>query len=148
MKGTKQLSELGAVVDCWCSYLRRERDRNQELSLDDIVGGLAEHLIRFLCRFKDCKWKKEKEWRLVYMPEVGNLLEVKCRDSERGEVCHVELNLSVEISSHGAEIGKLPIREVMHGPTSDPELAKRSLELLLCQHEYITVPVRGSDIPL
>ena len=107
---------------------------------------LADNLIRFLCRFKGPGWKDENEWRLVYAPESGDSVEIKKRDSGDREIRYIELDLSVEISSHGAEAGRLPIREVMHGPTQDSVMALTSLESLLCRYEYISVHPSGSAI--
>lgn len=138
---TKQVSVLGAVVECWCSWVRRNVDLNRQLQSDVITKAsefLAYDLIRYLCRFKDeTKYKKEAEWRLVY-----------AADSQESSERHKFLDLSVEPLSHGAECGKLPIREVMHGPNLDPVMARESLESLLHRHKYLTVCASSSSVTL
>jgi Protein of unknown function (DUF2971) len=133
----KQLTELRSVIDCWCSYLRRENTS----SATRISQGMADHLIRFLCRFKHSKFKKENEWRLVYTPESGDSLEVKHRYARDRLVRYIELDLALELSSHGAEVGRLPIREVMHGPDLQPAHSLKLINLLLNRNGYLTVHV-------
>jgi hypothetical protein len=44
--------------------------------------------------------------------------------------------------------GRIPIVEVRHGPTLQPELAKSGLGLLLRRNGYPAASVAGSQIPL
>ena len=82
---------------------------------------------------------------IAFVPEIDPPLIVKSTDIEDH---FVEFDLSFESSSHGAETGKLPIREVIRGPLCDSESARRSLDDLLTCHEYHSVNLSRSAILL
>jgi hypothetical protein len=44
--------------------------------------------------------------------------------------------------------GRLPIRRIVQGPAIDPEMAAKSLELLLAGNAYRDVEIAFSAVPL
>jgi|GEM_PF-6388803 len=131
----RQIKELRYVIGCWIDYLRRERP----VGVSRLSQMMADDLIQFLCRFKKCGYKDENEWRLVYTPKAGNVVEEKTRTVGTRQVRYIELALSVEISSRGAETWKLPIQEVMAGPNLQSTKSLRLIDSLLKANGYLTV---------
>jgi hypothetical protein len=102
----------------------------------------------FALRFKSSGFQEEKEWRAVVLrpaqrPDTSEL-DFHIR---RGRfVPHVPLNVT---STVGLFNGRLPINAVRYGPTPHPDLAFRSLFLLLDKHGYRwpSLTLSGSKIP-
>lgn len=73
-------------------------------------------------------------------------LEVKFRPSSFGVVPYIDIPLK---DRAGIFTGRLPLWEVIHGPTTHPELALQSLILYLDAHDYgFHTEVTPSQIPL
>lgn len=129
----RQMEILERLIQAWCQSIQTAgtSDENANGAATDV---LADDLLMFLCSFKHKAFSEENEWRLVYSPKQDEA-EIKFREGSNGIVPYVELDLSIETSFRGLEQGKLPILEVKHGPTLEPELAKHSLEALKNKHE-------------
>lgn len=129
--------------------------------------------------FKDPGFSEEREWRLIKlvdsqgegrrrfmeeaaeamrdaevqggrMPnpeEFGEGIEIKYRSAPIGLIPYVELSLRLEA---GALRGRLPLREVVQGPTLEPELSLDSLRAYLASNGYpeIFTDSVASRIPL
>ncbi len=102
--------------------------------------------------FKDVAYSEEGEWRLV---QFGRALQggevvwkhpVQFRDRKGKVVPYVDLDLS---GSRGPYAGKLPIREIVHGPTQDPERSGKAIRILLDGGGYTEdqVTLRHSIVP-
>lgn len=73
-------------------------------------------------------------------------IDIKFRSSSRGLIPYVELLIR---DPAGVFLGRLPLREVIQGPTPDPELAFESLKMFLDGAGYGShTRTRVSDIPL
>lgn len=59
---------------------------------------------------------------------------------------YVELDLSPYIGLF--LYGRIPIEKITYGPTLQPALTKKSLDMLLQQHGFYMVEVTGSNVPL
>jgi hypothetical protein len=102
--------------------------------------------------FKDVAYTEEGEWRLVQFGRAlqgGEVLwkhPVEFRDRKGKVVPYADLDLS---GSRGPYAGKLPIREIVHGPTQDPERSGKAIRILLDGGGYTEdqVTLRHSIVP-
>jgi hypothetical protein len=102
--------------------------------------------------FKDQAYSEEGEWRLVQFGRAlqgGQVLwkhPVQFRDRKGKVVPYADLDLS---SRRGAYAGKLPIREIVHGPTQDSERSGKAIRILLdgCDYREDQVALRHSIVP-
>jgi len=146
------------------SLLRVLYDRQQQ---EDLVAGWGEavasghasasdpHFWRFfseaIISFKDPAYAEEGEWRLVQFGRAWSarkmwLHPVQFRERKGQIVPYADLDLS---PSTGAYAGKLPIAEIVHGPTQDPERSGKALRLLVeqCGYAVDQISLRRSAVP-
>jgi hypothetical protein len=99
-------------------------------------------------RFKNPGFSEEQEWRLVLVhsswpPDLARLV-----FRQRA----AELFPSMPLGLAGRESeefeGRLPIREVVYGPSPHRDLVSETVLSLLSKHGYRGITVRGSAIPL
>ena len=124
---------LFATVDPIGSDLTEARAR--------VFSTLGE-LVGFAFSFKDPAWAEEQEWRSVYVVPDGELEGVHFRPSGGVAVPYVSLKMGTDLG------GKLPIRQIVQGPSVDTDTAVRSLELLLASNGYSDVDITVSSVPL
>lgn len=97
--------------------------------------------------FKTHHFRSENEWRIVCGIDVKNQQDfIKSRNASTSPIPYAELDI-IEQAEDDPE-PKLPLSEVVTGPTVDAELSESSLNCLLSEHRYGDVTVRRSDIPL
>jgi hypothetical protein len=107
------------------------------------VALITVQLTGLFPQFKHPMFAEEKEWRL----STGRLPfehrdRLMFRDSGQNIVPYILFDLALED-------GRIPLREVVHAPASEPELRKRSIKSLLDQRGYSRdLPIIGSNIPL
>jgi hypothetical protein len=105
----------------------------------------VEKILRCMCRFKDQGFQEENEYRLVF----------GCRVSELNKPCLKEIKYRnvrgtlvpyILLFDHNDEEARLPIKEIIIGPSRDADLRIRSVEALLKQLG-IDAKVRKSVLP-
>ena len=103
-----------------------------------------------LVTFKDAMFAEENEWRTIeIMHRTETDKRVRFRSAASKLVPYIELDFSnMQPVPPYQQIGKIPIREVFHGPTLNPDLSVRALHLLLTKYGYADAEVKGSRIPL
>jgi hypothetical protein len=107
---------------------------------------LQHHLSQFVFSYKDKGFQEEQEWRVVFpFKRPDHLRMVRFRDKRGLPVPYIVSNLGTGEGVVGDE--KLPIVEFVCGPSSDAELTRKSLHLLLEQIGYSHVEVRRSEVP-
>jgi hypothetical protein len=93
--------------------------------------------------FKDPAYAEEQEWRFIQFGR--HVSEIKFRPSGPRIVPYIELDLSL------GEMGskKLPLTSITYGPTLEPDVTQRSLEMLLKHHTYARpdVEIHRSGVP-
>jgi len=105
---------------------------------------LTDHLREFLYTFKHEAFVGEDEWRLVVEFHRHSHMETLKFLGRNGiSIPYVARALSREDG-----MPPLPLVEVLHGPTLQPKLTKKSLHLLLEKNDYDHVEVGGSSVPL
>lgn len=85
--------------------------------------------------FKDESFKEEREWRLAFIPGGENLF----REGDTLIIPYVEFDLK-------DENGKLPIDNIVIGPTLNMKESHASLEMVLNKHK-ISATIEESNIP-
>lgn len=87
---------------------------------------------------------EEKEWRILANFDSTDVTRLNFRQGQTTFLPYVEL----DPSAFGDSFEKLPIREVVHGPTVHPQLAAQSLDALFKKHGFTVPKIWGSTIPL
>jgi hypothetical protein len=99
-----------------------------------------------LVTFKDPTFASEQEWRIIsLLSREESQARVRLRAASHRLTPYIELDFKTSASPPA---GRIPIVEVRHGPTLQPELTKSGLELLLRRSGYANAGVEGSKIPL
>jgi len=103
-----------------------------------------------LVTFKDATFAEENEWRAIeIMTRSETAMRARFRSTASKVIPYIELDFSsMKPVPPYEQPGKIPIREVFHGPTLNPDLSARALRLLLTKHGYSDAEVKGSRIPL
>lgn len=146
-----QLSLVKFIVDGTLQLLdeisqdKSKEELDKDHSLPAISAFLSDHLREFLYTFKHKAFSEEDEWRVIFdFDRYKHMDRLKYRQSRGFPVPYVELPLYIP----SKVVPKLPLVEIIHGPTLHPDLTKKSLHLLLQRCNYEFVEVRGSNAPL
>lgn len=123
------------------------------VSVDDAISIIARcsHFISqetaiYLAAFKDPCFDVEQEWRLLHLVYSDNDSHIKIRNGAYGLTPYVELDLKRGV---GPRHEKLPIHEIIHGPTNDPVNTKIVLGKLLKSKGYsYHTQINGSNLPV
>ena len=168
---TDQESSAQNLFNKWVSTITPQLDLWSEQPLL-AVRVLEASLLELVLLFKHSAFSEEREWRLItpFDPtalalELGNsdraaivmshlpwstssdLPELRFRPSHLGLTPYIELDLAEKI---GPSAGRLPLTEVMIGPSENASLAAQSMSLFLTVKGYSSAvtPVSTSAIPL
>lgn len=96
--------------------------------------------------YKHPGFAEEKEWRITVRLSRAELTSAGLPRFHTGSLGPVPY---VPVNGHGARSpSRLPIGEIVIGPTQNPSLAERSIRLLLGSSGYDDVAVTHSTIPL
>jgi hypothetical protein len=110
---------------------------------------LADMLEEYIFSFKDPAFKEEAEWRAIVRHSIAEEFDGQAKLEFRaaGEypVPYVELDLS---PTAGPNTNRLPICSIRMGPTLNPALARKSLEMICTKYGYSSVEVEDSIVPL
>jgi len=138
-----QLEMLRGIADSMLALFATVDPTGEEITTvrARILAALGE-VVGFAFNFKDPAWAEEQEWRGVYVLPSGELDGVRFRPAGGVAVPYE----SMEMGAVGDE--RLPIREVVLGPSVDAETARKSLEMLLASSGYSDVEIRVSAVPL
>lgn len=108
---------------------------------------LSEGLAEAAAWCKHPAFEEESEWRMIYAPPPGHdALSLKHR-SKRGHILpYVQLRVPAGV---GALHDKLPVAEIVCGPSSDPILKHRGVESLIkALDRKGTICIDGTSAPL
>lgn len=129
-----------------------ESDAGPKTAVASVPGSLdfcQEAVSECLFCFKHPKFEEEHEWRIVYgagtAAQTGVMPSRHFRTRGSLIVPYVECILP---SSHENYARQLPIFSVVIGPSALPELATKSVVMLLREHGYSDPNVLSSDVPL
>jgi len=140
-------------------YDRKQQERWVERWCKTIGSGRSSgnhaHFWRFfseaLIAFKNSGYSEEGEWRLVqfgraWTGDVQWLHPVQFRERKGQIIPYADLDLAQSGSSKG---GKLPISQIVAGPTQDAELSDKALRLFVedCGYGPDQVELRRSIVP-
>jgi hypothetical protein len=116
---------------------------NEEVLMPAAREHLKLALIFRVFWLKDPGFHEEQEWRILAEFASNDLTAVRFRQGYTTLVPYVELNLSAIDQSE-----KLPICEIVHGPSMHPTLAAQALDWVLKSNGFANVTVSASAIPL
>ena len=115
---------------------------------DTLVSAACEllklTLIFRLFWLKHPGFKEEQEWRILANFDSADVSRLRFRQGQTTLVPYVELGLA----DFGNREKKLPIREVVYGPSTHPQMASQCLESLFKKHGFDPPKIWGSTIPL
>lgn len=124
---------------------RSIKDLDADQTLPAFASFLSDHLSEFLFCFKHEAFKEEDEWRAISrFNRTEQCKKLQFRGNQGFPVPYIESYLAD--AEH--KMPKLPLVEIVHGPTLHPQLTKKALNLLLEKHDYEFVELRGSNAPL
>ena len=116
---------------------------NEEVLISAACEHLKLALIFRVFWLKHPGFAEEQEWRILAEFASRDLSAVRFRQGNTTLVPYVELNLSPPDQGE-----KLPICEIIHGPSMHPTLAAQALDWLLKSNGFADVTLSGSVIPL
>jgi hypothetical protein len=124
---------------------RSKTELDADKTLPAFASFLASRLREFLYTFKHHGFSEEREWRLIFrgFNRAEYLPALQFRD---GKIPVPYLPIALQ--SAPAVPGILPIIEVRHGPTLQPNLAEKTVRLMLERFGYEHVEISGSSTPL
>jgi len=123
---------------------------------------LFDRLLECVVCFKHKTFQEEEEWRMIHRLRSVNdeqwmtenklaatdqdIKPLRFREASGRIIPYIALDFT---SSNRPNVGMLPIEAVRHGPALIPELAKKSLSLMLQKYGYEgLIYVKGSEVPL
>jgi hypothetical protein len=89
--------------------------------------------------FKHYGFEAEQEWRLVLARGIRDRIKISFRPDPWYATPYTEVRFQTD---------SLPLVEIKCGPAPEPQLAKRSVKMLLAEHGYQDVAVNESRIPV
>jgi hypothetical protein len=131
-------------VERWCNTIGASRSANSN-------ARFWRFFSEAIISFKDAAYAEEGEWRLVQFGRAWSskgvwLHPVQFRERKGQIVPYADIDLS---QSKGAFAGRLPISEIVHGPTQDPERSGKALRLFVedCGYQPDHLALRRSIVP-
>jgi len=139
----RQVEILSGVADAMLDLFKDVAAAGPEMTKarGRVFSALGE-VAGYVFSFKDPAWAEENEWRAVYVLPNGELDGVQFRPGGGIAVPFMSLAMGTDPD------GRLPIRRIVQGPAVDPEMAAKSLELLLAGNGYRDVEIAFSAVPL
>jgi hypothetical protein len=110
--------------------------------------GFRNAAFELLVTFKHPAFEQEHEWRVIFLDRIGadnGLESVKFRPSANFLVPYVEVDISAQA---GGGANKLPLAEVIVGPTGNPDLSVASMKMFLRKNDFAFTEVGVSGVPL
>lgn len=105
-----------------------------------------EEVEKYAAFFKHPTFHEEQEWRLIYFPtENAYSNQIKFRSGSLGIIPYAEIGLPD--GKNNEQGGTLPIASIRIGPTAQPLLARKALEMV-AGGRYPDLEILGSDVPL
>ena len=144
----KQVEIITAVLDqTIAGLLTLTKSRKAATQTMKVCCKVFQQSIWFaLAVFKSGAFESEKEWRAIrLLTTTEEKASVRMRTVSGQLVPYIELDF---LGSPWRKGEKLPLAHVYHGPTLNPALTKKSLELLLSRNGHPNAEPRGSQIPL
>jgi len=129
----KQKREISRLIDSAIEVLKTSS--SPEFA-EFVAEKFTRRVISELCVFKDQAYVEEQEWRLVQFVERKDK---KIEFETAGGIIRPFIELSTE--------GRLPIVEIIIGPSSPGSLSERSIELLLTRYGYCAFEIKKSIMP-
>ena len=147
---------LGRAHDAITAAMRHFKEGIEERGLpipamshitSDLVSA---SVVDVVCSTKHPAFAEEREWRLIYRPDVqwaAARLAREFRPTIRGVTPFVRIRTD-STSESVTSIEGLPLNYVTTGPTATPDLAVKAARELLIDHGFPYVEVHLSSIPL
>src|SRR5262245_9298739 len=141
---------LGSFVEGVNELTAAQPDAKVSSLVDEFCHIFRRALWYPLVTFKDATFAEENEWRAIeIMNRSDTEKRVRFRPGANRLIPYIEVDFAnLKPVAPYQQTGKIPIREVFHGPTLNPDLSVRALQLLLAKHGHVDAEVKGSRIPL
>lgn len=104
-----------------------------------------EEVVKYAPFFKHSAFHEEQEWRLTYFPtENAYSNRIKFRSGSLGIIPYAEIGVADYGNNEQRDI--LPIVSIRIGPTAQPVLARKALEMV-AGSKYPDIEISASDVP-
>lgn len=112
----------------------------EQKKLAEIAFDFYKKVFGYFFCFKHSAFSEEREWRMISVTPINDhIKDLHFRETQGTVVPFIEIGLPSSESI---------ILEIVQGPRVDPELGKKSLELLLEKCGYKDVTVKLSNVPI
>ena len=112
---------------------------DEDKILTDIKLDFLGSILKFALKFKHPQFSEEEEFRILIVEGKSNGRPLKCREGRSTLIPYLDINI--------ADSGdKMPIKQIIIGPTNHPLLSKIAIEDILQAHS-IECKVELSKIP-
>lgn len=120
------------------SYVELEAIKDEVKNNWEKVAVIASIYTLFCSLFKNPKYKKENEWRIITLSDKVSLTDVKIRTRGALIVPYIEMFIPIRY-----------LKEIIIGPCCDFDLQKRNIELALKSYgiDISTIRIEKSEIP-
>jgi hypothetical protein len=123
-----------------------DRFRRRTMYIGDPSAGL-DHLVLELFRltlvFKNPKYFRESEWRLILVAPLSYPpLRQRIKTTDRAYA----VNSYVDLRAQATDCSRLPIKQIVCGSNLDSTSSRSQVEQLLAMHGYTDVAVSASEI--
>lgn len=130
----------------------RNKDQPEDELESECVNYFRAHLARLASQVKHPSFEEEDEWRLVSAPYVDALYALEFREGASFLVPYIGFPMAVNYELEAVDVDfesddlRLPISEIIVGPTPHPEVARLSAHML-CNQAGVWPEFELSEIP-
>jgi len=147
-KEEEQVALIRETIDIVTQSMSASIETLGEMQVEEILPTysmmLRYHLNRMIFTFKHPSFEEESEWRLIFPYTRDETLDI-LGFRQAGALLVPYMPISF---GDGTSNPKLPLLDIVHGPTLNPGLYVKSLHQIIEKFGYEHVEVTGSGAPL
>ena len=142
----KQVRLLRGAIDAAIKLISAQPRSviSDDLFIPNLAGVVRPVLANYCMTFKSSAFSEEQEWRAIYLSANANV-DLKFRPYGKVLIPYYALAIGRRNLDDTFEF---PVDRIRYGPTLAPDLAERSLALLLERYDLQGVAVEASGVPL
>lgn len=132
-------------------YFKQDIKNKNKYFVDEYIDSLTTSLVRIYNVFKHNAFKSEQEIRLIFSgnPSKKNFNKIHFRHNSNMIIPYIKSN-EANLIKDGIQLSilqKIPISEILIGPTINESITKQSIEDFLNYYGFSNVKIANSNIP-